>query len=186
MERVFSQIDKLIKENKASVLIAIDGNSGAGKSTLGKLIRSAYDCNVFHMDDFFLTAKIRTEDRLREVGGNVDYERFLKEVMDPLKTEEKFKYQTYNCVLEDMDQIIQVQPKRLNIVEGVYSMYPTLIDYYDFKIFLELDPSEQSQRILRRNGEFMHKKFIDLWIPLENKYFDKLNIKEKADLLIKI
>lgn len=33
-----------------------------------------------HMDDFYLQGRQRTYERLNEVGGNVDYERFAKEV----------------------------------------------------------------------------------------------------------
>ena len=39
--------------SQSKVNVAVDGNSGAGKSTLADLIGDVYDCNVFHMDDFF-------------------------------------------------------------------------------------------------------------------------------------
>ena len=51
------------------MVVAIDGNSGAGKSTLAALIADVYDCNLFHMDDFFLRPEQRTEERLKETGA---------------------------------------------------------------------------------------------------------------------
>ena len=52
LDTIFEKIETILKE-KHSVIIAIDGNSGAGKSTLAKHIEEHFDCNVFHMDDFF-------------------------------------------------------------------------------------------------------------------------------------
>ena len=44
------------------------------------------------MDDFYLQPHQRTTKRLREPGGNVDYERFETEVLQPLLTGEAFSY----------------------------------------------------------------------------------------------
>ena len=74
---LLDRIDSLMELGKP-INIAIDGNSGAGKSTLANILGGIYDANIFHMDDFFLTPDLRTEERLREVGGNVDYVRFKR------------------------------------------------------------------------------------------------------------
>ena len=61
-------MDKIINEkisqwlegqNKDFLVIAIDGPSAGGKTTIAEDIKKNFDCNVFHMDDFFLplTAK---------------------------------------------------------------------------------------------------------------------------------
>jgi len=179
---VFSKIDLLLSE-KELVKVAVEGNSGAGKSSLASLIRSVYDCNVFHMDDFFLRPELKTRERLKEVGGNVDYARFKEEVLLNLHHGGTFQYRVYDCKQMDFGEHVTVVPKRLNIIEGSYSMHPTLAEYYDLKIFLEIDEKEQSARILKRNGEAMHRRFINEWIPLENQYFSGMNIKEQCDLV---
>lgn len=179
---LFCRIDSLL-EARDSVCVAIDGNSGSGKSSLSTLIREIYDCNVFHMDDFFLTSELRTEERLKEVGGNVDYVRFKQEVIYGLISERAFQYRKYDCSKMDFEQPVTVTPKRLNIIEGCYSMHPTLIDFYDLKVFLGVDKEEQSDRILKRNGPLMHKRFLTEWIPLEDEYFEKMKIPEKCDLV---
>lgn len=181
---VFRRIDSLMKSNE-SIQVAIDGNSGAGKSTLSALIGSVYDCNIFHMDHFFLRPELKTKERLEEIGGNVDYVRFRQEVVDGLQRGSEFKYRIYDCKTMSMDQYISVLPKKLNIIEGVYSMHPTLIDNYDLKIFLSLDEKEQNLRILKRDGEIMQKQFLSKWIPLENQYFKQMRIEEKSDLVFK-
>lgn len=180
---VFSRIDALQNECR-EVTVAIDGNSGSGKSTLAAILSSSYDCNVFHMDNFFLRPEQRTMDRLKEVGGNVDYVRFKIEVLDKLRKGTEFDYQIYDCSLGKLTDYIRVSPKKLNIVEGVYSMHPELQDAYDLKVFLKLDAEAQKQRILQRSGEYMLQRFINEWIPLENEYFSKMSIAERCDLVL--
>lgn len=179
---IFRRIDSLIKSHE-SIQVAIDGNSGAGKSTLAALIGGVYDCNIFHMDHFFLRPELKTKERLEEIGGNIDYIRFRQEVAAGLQKGCKFKYRIYDCKKMSMDRYISVLPKKLNIIEGVYSMHPVLIGNYDLKIFLSLDEKEQYLRILKRDGAIMQKQFLSKWIPLENQYFKQMRIEEKSDLV---
>lgn len=181
---VFAAIDEFMRSESEQFTIAVDGNSGAGKSALANLLESVYDCNVFHMDDFFLTPEMRTEERLNEAGGNVDYLRFYDEVIKGLETGKEFSYRRFDCQLLEYIPAVPVKPKRLNIVEGSYSMHPKLIDHFDFKIFLQLNEAKQNRRILARNGQEMYERFINEWIPMEEKYFKELKIKEKCDLII--
>ena len=83
------KIDGLLAE-KDMVIMAIDGKCNSGKTTLASKLAEIYDCNVFHMDDFFLRPEQRTPERFAEVGGNVDYERFWEEVLLPLKSRKAF------------------------------------------------------------------------------------------------
>ena len=84
------RIDDLLKTGD-QIVIAIDGNCTAGKTTLASVLAKEYDCNVFHMDDFFLRPEQRTAQRYAQPGGNVDYERFREEVMIPLKAGKSFE-----------------------------------------------------------------------------------------------
>ena len=184
MEYILSEVKNRIDAHlrqKDRVLVAIDGNSGAGKSTLAAQLKKQYSCNLFHMDDFFLPKELKTKERLLEAGGNVHYERFLDEVIGGIISGNVFEYQTYNCSIASLDKTIKIDPNRLNIIEGVYSCHPVLMQYYDLKIFLKVSEKEQSKRILNRNGAFMHQRFIEEWIPLENMYFNKMHIESLCD-----
>jgi len=182
---LIEKINRLL-ESKDQVLIAIDGHSGAGKSSLAKFLSQRFDCNIFHMDDFFLREEQRTTERLNEPGGNVDYERFLEEVLKPLKKKEAFQYRVFDCQTMNFGDVKQVQAKKFNIIEGSYSQHPTLVSQYDLKVFLDIIAEEQSNRILHRNGTFMHKRFIDEWIPQENTYFKAFSIKEKSNIVLSL
>lgn len=176
-------INRLLASNKKTT-IAIDGNSGSGKSSLSSLLSAIYDCNIFHMDDFFLAPEQKTTKRLSEAGGNVDYVRFKNEVITPLMQNVPFKYQIFDCKQGNLSDWINVSPKPLNIIEGVYSLHPNYNTFYDIKIFLYTDSITQSQRILHRNGEYMLQRFQKEWIPLENHYFTQLKISDGCDYVI--
>jgi hypothetical protein len=53
-------------------------------------------------------------------------------------------------------------------------------------LFLSVPESVQSERIIARNGIEGLKRFHDLWIPLENKYFESYSILQSADLVIEV
>ncbi|NLN65617.1 MAG: uridine kinase [Clostridiaceae bacterium] len=180
---IIQHIDILL-HRKSFVILAIDGNSGAGKSTLAEAIGKRYNCNVFHMDHFFLTPELRTAERLEEIGGNVDYVRFKTEVIDGLLSQSDFQYHIYDCTKGTLGQTVHVAPKRLNIIEGCYSMHPSFADFYDYKIFLEVDREEQARRILERSGPDLYQRFLNEWIPLEDRYFQGMHIRAKCDLVL--
>ncbi len=179
---VFRRIDALLDE-KASVTVAIDGNSGAGKSTLAALLAETYYCNVFHTDDFFLPPERKTDERLAEPGGNVDYERLHNEVAVGLKNGELFTYHRYDCRTGRLREPVPVPPKRLNVIEGVYSLHPALDLAYDLSVFLKTDDETQLERIRARSGDDLLKRFKDEWIPLENRYFNSFGIEQKCGIV---
>lgn len=164
------------------IIIAIDGSCTSGKTTLAGKLAELYDCNVFHMDDFFLRPQQRTAERFAEVGGNVDYERFMEEVLIPLKAGNCFSYRPFDCSTFTLAAPVAVTPKKLNIVEGTYSHHPYFGDAYDLRILLTVTPQIQRQRILQRPA-FLHKRFFEEWIPMENRYFEGFDMINQCDMV---
>ena len=170
------------------ILIAIDGRSGSGKTRLSAFLAEKYDANVFHMDDFFLQESQRTPERMTEIGGNVDYERFREEVLIPLWYGDDVVYRPFNCktmeIEKNKEQVIK--HKRINIVEGSYSLHPYFGEPYQLKIFCDIDPESQMTNITTRIGDDpeMLSKFKDTWIPKENEYFEKNKTLENSDVYI--
>ncbi len=180
---LFSVIDRRFKCEE-NLIISIDGRCGSGKSWLARLLAGVYPCSIVHMDDFFLRPEQRTEERLKEVGGNVDRERFLEEVARPLTNKKKsFEYQRYDCVRKKLAEGVKIQRKKLLIVEGTYSCHPSFSGLYDLKIFLNIESGAQRERILKRNGAYMLQRFISEWIPKEEEYFQMFRIKESCDMV---
>lgn len=181
MYMVCFQIDKILEKHlNRPILVAIDGMSASGKSTLGNLLKEKYQCNLFHMDDFFLRPEQRTKERLTEAGGNVDYERFKKEILDHLSDPEGLVYQRYNCSSKTLEEQKKVPYCKLNIIEGAYSQHPYFKDIYDLRFFLTISLEEQKKRIQERNGEKQLERFLKEWIPMENHYFETYQIRSSS------
>ncbi len=183
MEKLIEEIRKRVEANpKKRFLMAIDGSCTAGKSTLASRLEGEFDCNLVHLDDFFLRPEQRTPERLAQPGGNVDYERFREEVLLPLQAGSSFSYRPYDCGNGSLKAPVAVEPKRISIVEGSYSHHPWFEDPYDLKVFLDVSADVRQKRILQRPA-FLQKRFFEEWIPMEQQYFDAFSIREKADIL---
>ena len=139
---VLEVINEIYKQ-KGYVTIAIYGRCGSGKTTLANKLKAYFDCHIFHMDDFYLQEYQRTYVRYNEPGGNVDRERFKKEVLDPLKNQQDVLYRPIDCSSMSISEGTVYPYKPINIIEGSYSCHPELIDDYDMTIFLDIDESLQ-------------------------------------------
>lgn len=181
---LFAAVDNALE--KGRVTVAIEGGSASGKTTLSQTLKDIYGCTVFHMDDFFLRPEQRTPERLAEIGGNIDRERFLKEVLIPLSKNESVSYRRFDCETFALSPATEVAPERLTVIEGAYSMHPSLSEYYDISVFLDISPELQRKRIAVRNSPQFAERFRNEWIPLENVYFSQMQVKQRCSMRIEI
>lgn len=180
---LITRIRNLLKE-KEKVIIALDGKSGSGKSLAAELLSFVFDASVIHMDDFFLPPEKRTKERYAEPGGNVHYERFRDEVARYIKKNEDFSYRRFDCGIMDYGAKVDVEAKPLMIVEGVYSQHIQYRSIYDLKVFFDIDEEMQANAIYQRDGAEMLEMFRNVWIPLENMYFEHSEIKDKSHMVV--
>ncbi len=185
-ETVFRMLKERLNEHNG-VIVAIDGRCAAGKTTLANAIYKQFisvgiTCAVFHMDDFFLRPEQRSADRLSMAGENVDHERFLLEVLYPLAQGKSVTYRPFDCKTQTLGSPIFVPTSEIVIVEGSYSCHRNLSNYYDLRIFLDVEKEEQRARILSRNGAGA-TIFFKKWIPLEETYFDQYHIRDLCELI---
>ena len=136
------------------------------------------------MDDFFLRPEQRTEARFAQPGGNVDRERFLSEVLLPLREGKAVDHRRFDCKTFTIASPRRIEPGRLNIIEGAYAMHPDLAPYYDLSVFLSISAEKQRERILKRNAPAHAKQFFGRWIPLEQRYFDAFDVQDRCDLIL--
>jgi thymidylate kinase len=181
---LFANIDTMLKTT--NVVLAIEGGSASGKTTLSETLKMLYDCTVFHMDDFFLRPEQRTKERYAQVGGNVDRERFLAQVLLPLSRRQPVAYQRFDCSTMTLMPAQTVTPTKLTVIEGAYSMHPELAPYYHASVFLNVSPDVQRERIKKRNSPAMAERFFGEWIPLEERYFSQMQVAARCDMVIDI
>lgn len=182
MKSAIDRVERLLAEGRCA-FVAIDGPCASGKTMFAASLHERFGGNVLHMDDFFLRPEQRTPERFAEPGGNVDRERFEAEVLKPLAAGKAVRYRPWDCHTGDFATSRSVEPAALTVVEGSYSMHPALRGYYDLTMCLIVDPSERLRRLEARNPRML-QRFIDEWIPLENRYFESTNTQGSADLLV--
>lgn len=176
-EKMICRIEKSHSDH-LPLLVAIDGRCAAGKTTLASILADHFSCDAVHMDDFFLQPNQRTQERLAEPGGNVDYERVEAEVLQPVKLGQGIVYRRFDCSRMALGEEIAVRPGKLLIVEGAYSCHPRLRDYFDLRIFVSIDAKTQMERIISRNGIERAQIFRDRWIPMEENYIRACRVSE--------
>ena len=180
--RLIPVLEAVLKTDKIPCVIAIDGRAASGKTSLAYALAEILNAGIIHMDDFFLPRELRTEKRLAEAGGNIDYERFKKEILPKISEKNGFTYNVFSCSKMSIDGQKTVENCDYRIVEGVYSLHPAFGDYADICAFSDVDSITQLERIKKRDGEYFANLFSSKWIPMEENYFSKFNIKEKCSI----
>ena len=180
---VIDRINSLL-EIKERVVVGIDGMAASGKTTSAGELAALFGCDAVHMDDFFLPFSLRSPGRLAEAGGNIHYERFMEEAAAGIKSGEAFTYRVFDCKTGTYSRSRNISPSKLLVVEGAYCMHPFFGDLYDLKVFSAVEDDVQKKRILERDGAEVYKRFADLWIPMEKKYFEAFKIRRICDITI--
>lgn len=170
-----------LSKTRDQVIIALDGRCASGKTTLAAELERRYGWSVVHMDHFFLRPEQRNPERYAQPGGNVDHERFLEEMLLPLRRGERPVYRPFDCHAQALQAPIPFDPGPVVVVEGSYACHPALWDQYDLRVFLTVDRLIQMERIIRREGDEYAQVFREKWIPLEERYFSACEVERRCD-----
>ena len=103
-------------------------------------------------------------------------------MLRPLRDGAPVTYRPYDCRTQQLCAPVHAEARPVNLIEGSYSCHPALWDLYDLHVFLSVGPEEQHRRIAARNGEKMLPMFTNVWIPMEETYFARFQVAERADL----
>lgn len=183
MKYLSDKIKEILSANPSAV-IAFDGMCASGKTTAANRLSEEFGLQTVHMDDFFLPPDMRTAERLSTPGGNVHYERFVEEVIIPLKNGNDSEYRVFDCSAGDFTEKKKIFYGKPVIIEGAYSTHPGIPDICGLKVFFKVSPKTQLERIEKRNGKQALEAFKEKWIPLENRYFKAFSVEGKCDIII--
>lgn len=189
MKNLLSQINDIVEKCKISgkrAVLAIDGMSASGKTTLAEELAEQFSGSVIHTDDFHLPFELRTEERRAQPGGNLDYERFAREVLPYLNQKTEITYGRFSCREGKIVETVNIGADcPLVIVEGAYSMRPEFRKAYDLSICMLISEELQRERLIAREGRERYANFEKLWVPLENRYIEYYKVPEICDKIIK-
>lgn len=190
LDNILGRMEEAQKNNRR-LLLVIDGKCGSGKTTLSERLGERYGCNVFHIDDFYLPIVMQTPEIMKEPGGNINYDRFIAEIMAPLTADNAVVYRPFLCMEQEYDSVVSLKKTGVNVIEGTYACHPVLRKIYAkltgwevITLFMDIDDRNQRDRVRGRVGELRFKLFEDKWIPREREYFSAYSVREYCDYSI--
>ena len=137
-EELTKKLEQLMQE-KDNVVIAIDGPNHALGASLAGQLRQKYGCNVFRTSDYSRIPDELTSEEAAQPGGRLDRERLRTEVIEPLKAGSDVSFRVYSVIAMSYIPAMPVSAKKLNVIEGAYSMHPELVPLYDLTVFAPTD-----------------------------------------------
>lgn len=182
-------LQKIRRKQKpqTTFFLGIDGPGGSGKTTLSEGLRDLDPMiQVVHMDDFDLptNGKLAGSPWEKEVGQDTDWQRLKKEVITPLRHKKEANYSPFDRETEIFGSLKRIVPGGIIVIEGVFALREELFATYDYSIWLTGDTEARLERVLRRDGEGMRRRWEEDWLPMEEKYFQLQRPDLKASLVL--
>jgi uridine kinase len=178
---------RLIEEKRAKesrLLITIDGPCASGKTTLAQMLADACRAAVVHTDDFVIPHAQKTPRRLAIPGGNCDADRIVKEVAAPWKAGGPVVYRRYDCRADRLLPPQRLPDADVLILEGSYCNLPAIRAYAGLRLFMNTPEALRMERLRRRESPEALRRFREIWIPLENAYFEAYRLPDAQCVLI--
>lgn len=176
LDMKINQLQNYINSFNDFTIIALEGKCASGKTTLTNHLK---DVTIIDVDEFFLRKELKTKERLDEIGGNIDYDLY-EQCLKKIKQNEYITYTIFDCQTQSYkEKTIYITNKVLLV--GVYSYHPNVRKYINKLAYLLVDDTTQYQRLKQRQ---MFERFINEWVPLENKYFNSFDFIGNSDILI--
>lgn len=175
-ETLVMQLQNYINSFKDFTIFALEGKCASGKTTISNELK---DITIIDVDEFFLSKEKKTKERLSEVGGNIDYDLY-EECLKQIKPNTTITYKIFDCKTQTYNNKT-VTIKNNVLLVGVYSYHEKVRKYIDKLCFLTVDDKTQLERIMQRP---LHDRFINEWMPMENKYYDSYDFIGNADIIL--
>lgn len=168
------------------LIIAISGFGGSGKTTLANTLKSLLPgrTELVCIDSFSNHKWHRNDD-----WDNFDRTRFAKQILIPAHAN-KFPliYTEEPWPGRPISPAIKMAKPNYLIAEGCSIFHPDLLEYYDYKIWMDCPLQEATQRGMWRDRHVYNDEHDHLWktvwMPNEHDFFQKYRPDHAASLLI--
>ncbi|HEY5785493.1 MAG TPA: uridine kinase [Microlunatus sp.] len=153
--------------------VGIDGFGASGKTTLASRVAAALPgAVVIHNDDF-----------ARPELPGWDRDRFVRQVVEPLRSGRPGRYQRWDFDADIGAEWHTVPSGVPVIVEGVSATDVRLSVPWDFTIWIEAPTPVRRSRIADRDGPDLQHRWQTDWIPMEEAYAADQRPWERVDLV---
>ena len=167
-----------------AIRIGIDGPGASGKSTLASALAELLPEAVLLEGDGFYRPESDSKRSEVEVGGLYDLERLATQVLIPHSEGLELLYQRYDWESGILGDWVHVARKTPLIVDGVYSTHQELRDFYDLRIWVSAPRATRLARGIERDGEDARNKWVDVWMPAEDRYAAEQRPQDHAHLIL--
>ncbi len=103
--------------------------------------------------------------------------------MKPLQAGVTSKHQRYDWSTDSLGDWFEVLPSGIAIIEGVTALRPDLRDYWQVSVWVDCPRDVRLERGIERDGEGMRSKWVDSWMPGEDRYFEHDRPREAAEFV---
>jgi len=181
-------VHRLLAQRDAStrpLVVALDGRSGVGKSSVAAALAVALDGSVLDGDSFFAGGVAVRSDAPEQLAADcIDWRR-LRPVLEVVRQGREARYhafdwKAFNGNLEPSPTVCV--PKRVVIVDGVYSARPELADLVDVRVLLRVSDAVRIERLHAREGALGPWELQ--WHRAEAWYFQNVAPAEGFDVVI--
>lgn len=194
----------LEKQKNTPILVGIDGVDACGKTTLAKelcseLKKSGRKIISASIDGFHNPKSVRYNKGEDSPQGyyldSFNHKAVVDVLLNPLSSGNlEYKTAVFNY-LTDSEVLLPFKTANKNsilIMEGIFLFRPELVNYWDIKIFVDVEFKTTVKRATERGVEKIHigtkqkilAKYEKRYIPGQRLYFDQVQPKEKADIVI--
>ncbi|WP_419847866.1 uridine kinase family protein [Candidatus Poriferisocius sp.] len=168
----------------AAVRVGIDGPGASGKSTLAAGLAEALPRAVLVNGDDFYRPEADEGWSGSVAGGLFDLPRLASQVLVPHSQGEEIQFQRFNWDTEILGDWVSWPGGTPLIVDGVYSTHEMLRDFYDLRIWVNAPRAVRLARGLQRDGEEARSKWVDVWMPAEDRYIADQAPQDHAHLVL--
>lgn len=184
VNQIVRRINNDLKRTNKPLIVAIGGCGASGKThlsleLLNKLGKKHAD--ILNIDGYYYDRDYRK--KLNITGCNINSVKLslLKKHLMDIKKRKVFKVPEEKVNNESLVSKNSYSPKRVNIVDGLASMFKPFIRFYDITVFIECSDKTQLERRIKRdkNKRNLSLKEIKTIFNHRNDEFKKYLLPQK-------
>ena len=199
---IFHTIEKdyeSLDQEKITV-IGVNGIDNSGKTIFAEslakyLICRGYSTKMISIDDFHNPREIRRKGKNpidAYLENAFDIERLEQEILYPISKNEEIdkelKLLNLKTDMYDIKKEYEINKNDVVIIEGVLLYKKPVEKYIDYKIYLDIDFETMIKRAKERDknrfNDNVIKRYKEKYIPIQKKYIEVYNPKNKSDIVI--
>lgn len=175
-----------LRTTTGTVLVAIDGLAGSGKTTVAdELVAADPGLHVLHADELQRPQAEGEWDTWtpQQAAANFVLEAPLRDLLATLAAGRPAEYRAYDWSAHRLGPAATVTPGGIVVVEGAYTLRPSLRGFFGLKIWVDCDEQVRAARLRARPAP--SPGWLQAWLAGEQFSATHDHPAASADLMIR-